>query len=70
LPDGQYDVALIDWRQHTINALETTLDRAGNRKLRAVLEAHGFVVEAGTARHHGSAVAARRCDPCPVSKAA
>ena len=26
LPDGQYDVALVDWRQHSINALETTLD--------------------------------------------
>jgi hypothetical protein len=26
LPDGQYDVAFIDWRQHSINALETTLD--------------------------------------------
>ena len=90
LPDGQYDVALVDWRQHSINALETTLDwlvhflapsgvlvawvdpqeRAGNRKLRAVLEEHGFVVEAGTVRDHGSAVAARRCDPCPLSKVA
>ena len=90
LPDGQYDVALVDWRQHSINALETTLDwlvhfltpsgvlvawldpqeRAGNRTLRAMLEEHGLVVEAGTVRDHGSAVAARRCDPCPVSKAA
>jgi hypothetical protein len=89
LPDGQYDVALVDWRQHSINALETTLDwlvhfltpsgvlvawldpqeRAGNRKLRAILEEHGFVVEAGTVRDHGSAVAARRCDPYPLSKA-
>ena len=90
LPDGQYDVALVDWRQHSIKALETTLDwlvhfltpsgvlvawldpqeRAGNRTLRAMLEEHGFVVEAGTVRDHGSAVAARRCDPYPVSKAA
>jgi hypothetical protein len=90
LPDGQYDVALVDWRRHSINALATTLDwlvhflapsgvlvawldpqeRVGNRKLRAMLEGHGFVVEAGTVRDHGSAVAARRCDPCPVSKAA
>ena len=90
LPDGRYDVAFIDWRQHSINALATTLDwlvhflapsgvlvawpdpqeRVGNRKLRAMLEGHGFVVEAGTVRDHGSAVAARRCDPCPVSKAA
>ena len=45
-------------------------ERAGNRKLRAMLEEHGFVVEAGTVRDHGSAVAARRYDPCPVSKAA
>jgi hypothetical protein len=90
LPHGQYDVALVDWRQHSINALETTLDwlvhfltpsgvlvawldpqeRAGNRTLRAMLERHGLVVEAGTARGHGSAVAARRCDPCPLSKVA
>jgi hypothetical protein len=90
LPDGQYDVALVDWRQHSINALETTLDwlvhfltpsgvlvawldpqeRAGNRTLRAMLERHGLVVEAGTVRDHGSAVAARRCDPCPLSKVA
>jgi hypothetical protein len=90
LPDGQYDVAFIDWRQHSINALETTLDwlvhflgpsgvlvawldpqeRAGNRKIRAILEEHGFVVEAGTVRDHGSAVAARRYDPCPISKVA
>ena len=90
LPDGQYDVALVDWRQHSIKALETTLDwlvhflapsgvlvawldpqeRAGNRTLRAMLEEHGLVVEAGTVRAHGSGVAARRCDPCPVSKAA
>jgi hypothetical protein len=90
LPDGQYDVVLVDWRQHSIKALETTLDwlvhfltpsgvlvawldpqeRAGNRSLRAMLEEHGFVVEAGTVRDHGSAVAARRCDPCPLSKVA
>ena len=90
LPDGQYDVALVDWRQHSIKALETTLDwlvhflapsgvlvawldpqeRAGNRTLRAMLEEHGLVVEAGTVRDHGSAVAARRCDPYPLSKAA
>ena len=90
LPDGQYDVALVDWRQHSINALETTLDwlvhflgpsgvlvawfdpqeRAGNRKLRAMLEAHGFVVEAGTVRDYGSAVAARRCEARPISKVA
>ena len=90
LPDGQYDVALVDWRQHSIKALETTLDwlvhfltpsgvlvawldpqeRAGNRALRAMLEEHGLVVEAGTVRAHGSGVAARRCDPYPVSKAA
>ena len=90
LPDGQFDVALVDWRQHSINALETTLDwlvhflgpsgvlvawvdpqeRAGNRKLRAMLETHGFVVEAGTVRDYGSAVAARRCEARPISKVA
>jgi hypothetical protein len=90
LPDGQFDVALVDWRQHSINALETTLDwlvhflrpsgvlvawvdpqeRAGNRKLCAMLEVHGFVVEAGTVRDYGSAVAARRCEVCPISKVA
>jgi hypothetical protein len=26
LPAGQYDVALVDWRQRSIKALETTLD--------------------------------------------
>jgi hypothetical protein len=26
LPTGQYDVALIDWRQRSVKALETTLD--------------------------------------------
>jgi hypothetical protein len=90
LPDGQFDVTLVDWRQHSISALETTLDwlvhflgpsgvlvawvdpqeRAGNRKLRTMLEAHGFVVEAGTVRDYGSAVAARRCEARPISKAA
>jgi hypothetical protein len=25
-PVGQYDVALVDWRQRTLRALETTLD--------------------------------------------
>jgi hypothetical protein len=90
LPDGQYDVALVDWRGHSIKALATTLDwlvhflgpsgvlvawvdpqeRASNRKLRALLEEHEFVVEAGTVRDHGSAVAARRSDPFPISKVA
>jgi hypothetical protein len=45
-------------------------ERAGNRTLRAMLERHGLVVEAGTVRGHGSAIAARRCDPCPLSKVA
>jgi hypothetical protein len=26
LPRGQYDVAFVEWRQHSIKALETTLD--------------------------------------------
>jgi hypothetical protein len=25
-PEGQYDVALVDWRRRTLNSLETTLD--------------------------------------------
>ena len=90
LPSGQYDVALVDWRQRSIKALETTLDwlvdflgpagvlvvwvdpqeRAGNRILRSVLERHGLIVEAGTIREHGSAVAARRSESYPLSKVA
>lgn len=90
LPAGQYDVALVDWRQCSIKALETTLDwlvdflspagvlvvwvdpqeRAGNRKLRLALEGHGFLVEAGTIRGHGSAVCAQRCDLRPLRKVA
>jgi hypothetical protein len=90
LPAGQYDVALIDWRQRSIKALETTLDwlveflrpagvlvvwvdpqeRAGNRKLRSALARHGFLVEAGTIREHGSAVCAQRCEMNPVRKVA
>jgi len=80
LPAGQYDVALLDWRQRSLKSFETTLDwlvaflgsggvlvawfdplePADNRKLRAVLEQHCLVVEAGTIRAHGCAVAARR----------
>jgi hypothetical protein len=90
LPSGQYDIALVDWRQRSIKALETTLDwlidflsptgvlvvwvdpqeRAGNRTLRSTLERHGLVVEAGTIREHGSAVAAQRSDRQPISKVA
>jgi hypothetical protein len=29
-PAGQYDVALVDWRRRTLNALETTLDWLAN----------------------------------------
>jgi hypothetical protein len=90
LPCGQSDVALIDWRGHSIKALETTLDwlvhfltpagvvviwvdpqdRAGNRKLRSVLENHDLLVEAGTIREHGSAISARRRELNPMPKAA
>jgi hypothetical protein len=90
LPAGQYDVALVDWRQRSIKALETTLDwlvdflspaglvvvwvdpqeRAGNRRLRRALEAHGLTVEAGTIREHGSAVSAHRNDVTSISKVA
>jgi hypothetical protein len=90
LPAGQYDVALIDWRQRSIKALETTLDwlveflppagvlvvwvdpqePAANRKLRAILEKHGLVVEAGTVREQGSAVSAQRSELKPISRVA
>src|SRR5262245_1985226 len=90
LPAGQYDVALVDWRQRSLKSLETMLDwlvvflsSAGvlvvrhdpleptaNRKLRAALEQHGLVVEAGTVREHGSAVSARRRESGPLSKVA
>jgi hypothetical protein len=82
LPAGQYDVALVDWRERSIKALDTTLgwlldfltpagglavwldpqEPAANRKLRAMLEKHGLIVEAGTVREHGSAVLARHSD--------
>jgi hypothetical protein len=81
---------MVDWRGHSIKALETTLDwlvhflsptgvlvicvdpqdRAGNRRLRIVLENHDLLVEAGTISEHGSAISARRRDRSPVSKAA
>jgi hypothetical protein len=90
LPAQQYDVALVDWRQRSIKALDTTLDwlvdflspagvvvvwvdpqePAGNRKLRAILEKHGLVVEAGTVRENGSAVSAHRSEIKPISKVA
>ena len=90
LPSGQYDVALVDWRQRSIKALDTTLDwlvdflspagmvvvwvdpqePAGNRKLRAILEKHGLVVEAGTVHKYGSAVSAQRSEMKPISKVA
>ena len=35
LPDGQFDVALVDWRQHSISALETTLACSGRPKVEA-----------------------------------
>jgi len=90
LPAGQYDVALVDWRQRSIKALDTTLDwlvcflnplgvlvvwmdshePAANRKLRSVLEKHGLVVEAATAREHGFAVSAQRSEMKAISKVA
>src|SRR5262249_30452843 len=85
LPAGQYDVALVDWRQRSIKTLDPTLDwlvdfltpagvlvvwldpqePAGNRKLRAMLEKHGLVVEAGTQGEHGSPPSAPRSPPAP-----
>ena len=43
---------------------------AANRKLRSALERHGFLVEAGTIREHGSAVSAQRSEMIPISKVA
>jgi hypothetical protein len=90
LPRGQCEVARVDWRGHSIKALETTLDwlvhfvmpagalvicfdpqdRAGNRKLRSMLENHDLLVEAGTVREHGSAISARRRELNPMPKVA
>jgi hypothetical protein len=90
LPAGQYDVALVDWRQRSLKALETTLDwlvdflsptgvlvvwvdpqePASNRKLRSAIETRGFVVEAGTVRERGYAVAAQRRATKPIAKVA
>src|SRR5215475_8788398 len=46
------------------------LQPAAGRPLRTVLESHGFRIEAGTVHERGSAVAARRCEPKPISKVA
>jgi DNA-binding transcriptional MocR family regulator len=43
---------------------------AANRKLRAMLEKHGLVVEVGTMREHGSAVLAQRSDRKAMHKVA
>jgi hypothetical protein len=43
---------------------------AANRKLRAMLEKHGLIVEAGTVREHGSAVLAQRSDTKAMPKVA
>jgi hypothetical protein len=90
LPSGQFNVALVDWRERSIKSLDAALDwlvefvtptgglvfwvdpqpPAGNRSLRAALERHGLMVEAGTALESGSAVAARRREGRPASRAA
>jgi hypothetical protein len=41
-----------------------------NRELRAMLEKHGLIVEAGTVREHGSAVLAQRSDMKAMPKVA
>jgi hypothetical protein len=43
---------------------------AANRKLRAILEKHGLIVEAGTMREHGSAVLAQRAHMKAMPKVA
>ena len=43
---------------------------AANRKLRAMLEKHGLIVEAGMVREHGSAVLAQRSDMKAMPKVA
>ena len=45
-------------------------ERAGNRKLRSVLDRHGLLVEAGTIREYGSAISAQRRDANPLRKVA
>jgi hypothetical protein len=80
LPRGQFDIAFVDWRLHSIKALEATLDwlvhfvkwsgvlvirvdsedRAGNRKLKSMLEGLGFRIEVGTRCERGVAISARR----------
>jgi hypothetical protein len=87
---GQYDVALVDWRQRSLRALETTFDwlldflspagvlvvwvdsqkSVGNQELLTVVERRGFSIEATTIRPHGCALAARRRQLPPLSKAA
>jgi hypothetical protein len=90
LPAGQYDVALLDGRQCSIKAIETTLDwlvdfvtttgvlivwldpnqGAASTRLRAVLDSHGFCIEARTLRDQGAAVAARRSEIAATSRVA
>jgi len=43
---------------------------SASRKLRSILDRLGFRVEAGTSCENGLAVAARRCEAMPLSKAA
>jgi hypothetical protein len=43
---------------------------AGNRKLRSAIEKYGLVVEAGTVREHGSAIAAQRRETKSIAQVA
>jgi hypothetical protein len=80
VPCGQHDVALVTWRDHSITALETTLDQlvhflsAGgvlaHQTFRPVLQKLGFRIEAGTCCENGVAISARRLESTPVAKVA
>jgi hypothetical protein len=76
LPRGQYDIAWVEWHQHSIRALETTLNWlvhflviwidsdavTDKARLESTVERLGFDVEAVTRSAYGFAVSARRVD--------
>jgi hypothetical protein len=90
VPCGQHEVALVAWREQSIEALETTLDqlvhyltasgvlvfwvgrheRMAHQLLGSALRRLGFRIESGTHCENGIAIAARRVDSVPATKAA